>query len=292
MAKLADLISILCKKTGVDPTEINKVIDGSEALKAAELPEEAVRAFDQRLMTVEQAKNNPELKSHFKATFFSTLDEKINGFFSEYQVDDETKAAILTDPSSFNRISGLFKSIREAETKKAAAASGNKQAHLDEIANLRKQVLEVTEKSKAEIAKKDTEYGEKMRNMLIRGHFGGYNYSDAFPKDVSVETALNLFNQRLAKEGAKAIMNGTGVKLVLEKDPDLPFTINNQEVTFSEMADKVVGENRMLKVKDDTPPAGSGQTNYTPPQRGADPNRIASQTLLAEVEAGFKDLKQ
>ena len=279
MASVAELINSLCKKANVNPEEFQKVVEANEALKTIQVPDQTKNLLENSLLTVDQAKQNADVKKHFKGTLLSTIDDKINEAIDEAELTDELKTEILGETSSYERIKKLGKAIKQLEAQKITAVSGDKKALADQISSLNNAIVNERKKFEAQLASKDSEYQSALKDMTIQQHLANYTYTDAFPKPVALETALSLLRKQMIADGAEAVLHNGQIKLVSAKDKDLPFSINNEEVGFDSYTAKLVADNKLLKTNpgNGTP---SPQQHNTYQPNPADPNAAQKANAL------------
>ena len=85
-----------------------------------------------------------------------------------------------------------------------------------------------------------------------------YNYALDVSKSVNIKTASALLNEELTKRGVHLINDegNLALKQQLEGGEYTKYIVENQEMTPTGLADKVLADHKLLKVTEtDTPPA-------------------------------------
>ncbi len=269
MKKLGELLNEAAVKAGIPADH-----PGLKQLQALtmDVDDTITTAFD-GLMSLEGAKMNGKLKSHFIANFADGLDKNILEKAKEYGLSDEVIAEIKAEHSTVKRANILLEKAT---------------AHIKETASKGKKGDEDTEKYKEAIKKltddiskiskdyelkeKDLKTGFESERLManIENAFNKYKWSDSFPKEVRSDLAKLSLNKELNEIGAKVVRDEKGVmKLVQIKNPELDYLDSkNQSITFEALADRIMANNKYIAVNDPgNPDPGQGK----PPVPGNDP---------------------
>src|SRR5690348_12774054 len=130
MAKLKDFLTALAKKAGFD-TESESAKAFFTALADADVPDDVHKGIDNSLISLTEAKNNyPELKNHYTKQALDGMDKVFLTLIDDFQLDDQTKAEILAEKSTYKRGPLLTRRIVELERKKAATTGGKDKAEI------------------------------------------------------------------------------------------------------------------------------------------------------------------
>lgn len=266
MPNIVDFITSQFKKSGTVLTaEMNEMLNNPELTKI-NLDDNLVKQHNEKLMTLDVAKANPILKQHFKAESLDPLDKGIETLLSEYGIlegSPELATAIRNEKSTYERIPMLAKAIKELESKKATATVGDKKVLNEEIDRLNKEVVSVKASFKADIDRIIAENKAKEKDWNISGSLAAYNYSDDKYADKSeaIDLAKIKLSKQLNIDGAQVLLDQYGnLVLVSSADPSLPFTKENQKVSYKEYIDKLVADNKMIKTSD----SGNGGNQSNP----------------------------
>jgi hypothetical protein len=283
---LAEYIQAISERIGIDNAdEALKSVVTNPALSQINVPGNIVSATNSKLMTEDEAKYNPTVKKHFTGTALNTIDTKIKDVLDEYNFDDETKTAILTETSTYNRIPLLAKAIADAREKAISATGGEKKALLDKVQELQQALNNERDSRKQDMDKVNSQWQSQLTDKELYSIFNGYDYALDLDKDVTVTTARNLWEKKLRDKGGKYVYTQDGLKLVSAEHPDLPFTIDNKPVELRSFTDNVLAEAKMLRVKHEAPMAQGPVPTPLPVNKPVAP---AAKTQTSKALADFK----
>lgn len=287
MASITESFQKIFSKAGVDAADFLKTLEGNEAIKGITVPDDLISKADQALMTLDGAKQNIQLKNHFKAIDLSPVDKQIEEVLDEFQVEPEDRQHVLTAENSYKRIKSLASKLVELEGRKSKAATGDKKALTDEISKLNAQIVQERTKYQSEMNELKKNNDSILLNMAIENVLNGYTYTDTISTDAARAAAKDLLFKQFTKDKAKPLLRDGQIKLVNTADETLAYMVNNQEVDFKPYTDKVVGDNKLLKVSG-TPTAPiditRDRTNGAPPERNKR-DLVAGKTAITGIDA-------
>ena len=241
------------------------------------------------LITLEAAKNNPDLLKHFNATIFNGMDAKILALATEDGDLSTTDLADLkAEKNSYEKLRLLKQKVKTA-TEGKHTNPADKQLLLDEIKQLTKQVADTQAAAQTEIEKAQQQFEHRLTDYAVDSLLSTQPYANAdIPTEVNVMTAKNLITKVLADKHAILKRDSDG-KLVLKnaENPELDFIENNNKVTFSDLAISTLANNKLLKVSD--PAAGKTPVFKTPTRTPAD-NTVKGPDYSRSVDANAKHL--
>lgn len=272
--KIGDFLNNLSKKANV-PAEIMKDVLSNPALASIELNDAFTEAVDASLMNEEQAKFNPNLKTHFTGTVHKTLSNLIDPFVNEIE-DDEFKTSFLAEANDFKKIPSLIAKMKELSEAKVKAASTGKAKDVEEVTRqynelqtLRKQEQD---KFNADLENERQGFTSKLKDMSLSSMLSSYKYSNSIPADVVTIVAREKLNSTLVAKGAALVYDAASnsLKLVNATDTSLPYRENHNDVTLKDFANRTFAENKLLEVTGATSPATprTPQTLATPQGNG------------------------
>lgn len=251
----------LATKAGVD---IQNEALGKLLAIQDEIPDEVALQFKSGLMTVEDAKQHPELSKYFKSQTLDPIDNELKRLIEELEIPDEVKAEIFAEKSTYKRVPTLLKRVKELEAKKADANKNSDKAALQqEIDNLNKQIKAINTEKESAVESIRKEFAAKELEREVTGLFKGKKYAlKDLPEDVNITAAKALLQRQLESKGAQFVMTENGLKLVRKDNPELEYREHNDPVNPNDFVTKLLAENKMLEVT--APPVnGSGQTIQT-----------------------------
>jgi hypothetical protein len=252
----ADFISNQFKKAGVEPSAEMKEVLGNPELTKINLDDKQVKDMNEKLMTLDVAKQSPVLKAHFRQESLAPIDTEIHEkYLTEYGIADDVDLsnAIKNEKNTYEKIQLLVKAVKNLHEKKATAQVGDKKHLTDKIDELNNSILTLKEQFKNEKSNILKDSANKELNWNIRGKFSGYNYSDQYDKADAMELAMINLTRQLQADNAKVILAPDGqLKLVQAIDESLDFTRENQKVSFDDYAAKLVTDKKLIKTNEPT----------------------------------------
>lgn len=286
---LAEFIQELSERVQIDAADEQlKALVMNPALSNVQVPSNVAASVQQRLMTENEAKINPVVKKHFTGTALSTVDSKIKDLLDEFSFDEETKASILTEQSTYNRIPMLAKAIADAKDRSITATGGEKKALVDKINELQNLLNAEKEARKSDINNVNSQWESKLTEKELYAMFSGYNYALDLDKDVTISTAKGLWEKKLKERGGKYVFTNDGLKLVNAEAPDLPFTIDNKTVDVKSFTENVLAEAKLLKVQGQAPATPTQTPTPTPTAQVSKPTAPAAKSAISKALADFR----
>ena len=286
---LAEFIQELSERVQIDAADEQlKALVMNPALSNVQVPSNVAASVQQRLMTENEAKINPVVKKHFTGTALSTVDSKIKDLLDEFSFDEETKASILTEQSTYNRIPMLAKAIADTKDRSITATGGEKKALVDKINELQNLLNAEKEARKADINNVNSQWESKLTDKELYAMFSGYNYALDLDKDITISTARGLWEKKLKEKGGKYQFTNDGLKLVNAEAPDLPFTIDNKTVDVKSFTENVLAEAKLLKVQGQAPATPTQTPTPTPTAQVSKPTAPAAKSAISKALADFR----
>ena len=286
-----EFLNTHASKAGIkaDNAELVKFLSIKE-IATAEIPDTLVSSFNS-LMTLDGAKNNPEVMKSIKAELYNGVDSEMNKAYAELGLDDATKQELLLEKNTNARITKSLKKIADLERAKAAAPKGEKAALEAEIATLNDTLKTIkTEHSNA--LKKMTE--DNANNLLsydLKNQLAGFNYAfpKEMPKNLQVETALLTINSNLQAKDAKFLRDETGaLKLVrLSTGAEYFDTTTNTKVDAKAFIESTLAQNKLLAVTNPDPNPNPNPT----PVPNPNPAPRNNKSFDEKVQQSLNDLK-
>lgn len=248
---LGEYLHALATKAGMNPDDdvLKNFLMHGELVKI-EIPEEITKGIDSKLISIADAKNNhPEIKPHYTQQSLMTIDKTIEKLLEELGLDDNLRAEVLSETSTYKRVPKLVEKVRELEISKAAASKGDKaqiQAQIDELhAKIR------TEKDRAD--KAEQSFKDELRNYKINNKrqslFGAYKtiYDDLDP-EVKATTINALLLKRLQEDNADITFDENENLVLLKKDgTNFYDTDNNKQVNPQQYIEQLLSKSKILK---------------------------------------------
>jgi hypothetical protein len=252
-------------------------------LQNIDLADEVANAINNSLMTIDSAKNNPLLKSHFYALALGSADAEIMKTVELLNLGEDFKNEISGVQNTYDKQRKLASKVQEAiEALKAAKGNGNEkdiEKYTKKINDLNLQISQLKEttvpKSELDVLKQTHE--KQLTDYAFGNLLNSFNFAD---KGLSREDMLLVAKSKIEKAlDGKAVLtreNNT-LKLKNANDPALDYYDDSQKtVSFSDFAGKILADNKMLAVS-------GGKPNNTITQPNGGGNELDTSRYDASV---------
>lgn len=270
--KLGTLISSLAVKAGIDANSPALIDLLSKAeLSNTEIADEIGNALDTSLISLEAAKHNPALKSHYFAQALNGIDAEAGRIMDEYGFEEDLKAEVLSEKGTPKRISALAAKIKALEEKKAGAANKDKPDLTAKINDMQREKADLAKAMDAKIAEIQATHQSEMTGFAVKNILAAKKYAaEHLPTDVNITTADVVLNRELATQGAKIVRENGALKLVSAQDSQMDFyDKSNNRLTVEQFIDGVLAQNKLLAANGAAAIPVGGQPN---PQQHALPH--------------------
>jgi len=129
MANLGEFLNALFLNAGVevDNDTLKKIVTTTAT---SEIDQALVDKFNQSYLTINSAKNNPELKKHFYAVAMNGLDTELDNTMLELGLTDDVVNEIKAEKSSFKKAALLAKKVKSLEVEKSSTGSKTEKAEI------------------------------------------------------------------------------------------------------------------------------------------------------------------
>jgi hypothetical protein len=249
--KLGDFLNSLAAKAGIDPAH-KALVDflSRQEIANIDLSPELTSAIDANLMTLDAAKNNPIVKSHFFANALNGIDTEILNALPEFGFGEDVINEFKNEKNTNSKLRNLVAKVKEAQKNhKDADTSVDKKKYAEEINSLNQKIAGLTDGHTAELNNVKKQHLQEITDMQLNTLLAGKNYANKeLPAEVNSTVARTLLNSSLQSKGAKLVnVNG---KLVLKRvdDETLDFMDNHKPVTLDGFIDTVLADNKLLAV--------------------------------------------
>jgi hypothetical protein len=275
MINAADFINNLATNAGIaaDNSDLKTLLSDAR-LSAINIPDAVVGGIQSAHLTIESAKANPDLIKYFRATNLDPLDKTVFSTLAELGIDEADFADLKSEKSTYNKVALAIKkvsSLKEAAAKANAEGSTGKAAEYEkQVLALNAQISQIKDAFNTEKSELVKSYDNKYKSRILNEILLGYEYASEQPKEVQLELANILLNKHLSQNKWETRLDNDNISLVTSEGTKV-FD-NNKEVTIKALADKIVSENKLIKVNapqtpGKTPPTAQGQ--FTPPAQGS-----------------------
>jgi hypothetical protein len=250
MSTIAELLQSIATNSGIDTDDLKlKELVMNPALNV-NVPDDIANKIQSSLMTEDQAKTNPNIKKYFTALSLNPVDSTINEILATYSdLGDDVKSRFVNEKNSYTKIKMLVDTLKEIESKKQTATGGEKSKLVDQIAALNAEIVKVKAEQNDIVSQTEQRYINKMSDIALTSHLRSYTYGTGLADDVNIIAAKTLINEALQNKKASVKLNDAGkFELYSTDDPSLPYTENHKPVEFKTFTDKILADNKLLKV--------------------------------------------
>jgi hypothetical protein len=239
--KFNEAFSDLAKSAGLDLTkpEFAPIL-----AIASEIPD------DKAVMTLEVAKQHPEVIKHWKANFFNGVDTKINELASEYAFEPTEMEALKQEKDSYKRMK-LLTQFTKAKTEKGfeGLSKTDKAQLVKEIEKLNADIVAVKEAAKKEVAESKAKIDDEITNYAFESSLRGRPYAlKEIPEEININTSKGLIEKYMREKGAKLVRVGNELKLKNATTPDVDYIEDNKPVQYGELVNKILANNKLIAV--------------------------------------------
>lgn len=291
--KLKDFVTKLAKKAGYDTAS-----DGAkaflESLNDVEVPEDVEKGIDNSLISLTEAKNNfPELKNHYTKQALDGMDKEFMTLIEDFQVDEPTKAEILSEKSTYKRGPLLMRKIVELDRKKNQSNSGkDKQEIQRQIDELQAQLK--TTKESWENDRKSFE-NQRLQDRINNKKNVFFSGVKTIHDELDPETRYTILDSQIQKElqdrQAKFALDEQGNVVLMRNDGTNFFGENHQQVKPLQFIEQVLAKNKQLKVSDSSNGANGTTTKVTQPSGSGGDGKKDSPSQSAAINRNLQALQ-
>lgn len=252
--KLGDFLNTLAQKSNITidfATLANVKLD---ELNKIEIDDTVTSKFDSSLMSLDGAKNNPDVLNHFKPIILKAVDNKFAIMAEKFGLGEDFTNEKNTYKKTELLESKIEAKFAELEAQKGKGGNAEKEQLLTkQIGELQTQLNTLTENSKTEVDSVRGKYENEITEMFIKNELAGKKFATKdLPIEINTQIARSLIDAKLKESGAKLIRVDGKLKLVQEALPDMDFYQDNKPVSFSDFTNKVLADNKLLEVSNQT----------------------------------------
>jgi hypothetical protein len=242
---LGEHLTATFNKAGIE-NDNPALIELIKKVATVEIQDELVTKFNTSYLTVEAAKNNPEIKKHFYAPALNGVDSEIKNLLTELELDDETKTLVEAEKSTYKRIPLLVKKVIELEAKKGSAKSGEKTELQTQINTLKQQIADKEKEKELAFKQKDSEYNEKLTGFVMQNELAGFKYASDLAKDENfLMPRTKIANELKDKKLRVSLVDN---KLKLETEDGTDYYEGSTKVDFKSFTEKTLAHHKLLEI--------------------------------------------
>lgn len=279
MLKLADVLKSIALQSGVSETEFKSVLD-NPALASIEVDDIVSTKLTAQRLSMDAAKNNPDLKKHFTALALNGIDAGLERLATEHGLTPEDIIELKGLESTSKRMDSLTSKIKTLEAAKSTKGADTEKL-TKQIEALNADILKERNDKIAELKAKDDSLETERTDWTANGILSNFEYATNVDKDINVTVAKALINKELQSKGLKLTRKDNVLSLLTAEGTE--YFENNAKVGYQDFATKVVANAKLLKASNSTPAKTPAQqrTQGTNTGNGFD----NADAVIAELEA-------
>lgn len=294
---LREVITALAEKAKINMTS-EQFVGAMSApdLDRLTIPDEVFSGIDNGLIDMASAKNHPDIKNHFFAQAYDGLDKEINGTMDELKLPDDIRNELKSEKSSTKRAALLARKAIAVEAKKHANGNVDKEKYAKEIADLNDSIRQLKE---ADAAKDETfkkQLRDKDMSYAMKNLMSSYNNTihEHLPSQVKAQIIEAQLAVALKENNANWGLDDNGNITLMRADGNPVYSPNNTPMNPKAFIDKVLADNKQLKINDQqAPAAGATQQRFQPSgQQQVIPGRAVNSTVTNRNNQRIAELEQ
>lgn len=279
MLKLAEVLKSIALQSGVSETEFKSILD-NPALASIEVDDAVSTKLVAPRLSMDAAKNNPDLKKHFTALALNGIDAGLERLATDNGLSVEEITELKGLESTAKRIETITSKIKTLE-----AAKSNKGADTEkltkEIETLNANILTERNNTIAKLQEKDNSLEVERINWTLDTMLSNFDYSTPVDKEINVTLGKSLFNKSISEKGLKVVRKDNALSLQTAEGTE--YFDNNVKVGINDYMTKVLANAKVLKASNSTPAVKTPQQRTSTTQTG---NGFANaDAVIAELEA-------
>jgi hypothetical protein len=252
-----------------------------------DVSDDLIGKFNENYLSIEAAKHNPKLKSHYFAQSLNGLDAELKTLADEEEIPAEVYDEIVkqTEKASTKRVGLLVKKIKELEGKKSKSPAETKEL-ANQINALKQQLADKDKEKDVFVKQKETEYNNKIASYAKLQKLAGFKYASDLAKEDNYLLPMTKLNKALAEKKLKVTLDNDNLKLETEDGTD--HYEGSTKIDFQSFTEKVLAQHNLLEVSNKSP-----QTQIkTPVTQSLNPLKVTGSALydkmIQEAEAQSK----
>jgi hypothetical protein len=261
MKKAGEFIKSLLDKAGFD-TNSKSFIDllSKSEFSNTDIPDEISETISTKLITTEQAKNDPVIKSHFTAMALDPFNTNVEKWLKDNGIEDAEIKEITADKSTYKKVEKAIEKIKEAKEKAAKSGSGKDIQEYQQKLNALTQQIAGFEKEKADavnevVNRYETQIFDQEVNSILRSK----PLPGTLAPDIELTVARQLIEKSLAEKNARAKKIDGKIRIVSKDDENIfIFGKDGKELSFDSLTEQTLADNKFLKVSTPQTPANNG----------------------------------
>jgi len=247
---LRDFLNHQGKRAGLGDDSDFAMMLSASSLGEIEIPEPIAQKFESNLLTLDIAKNNLDLKTHFIRNYMMGYDEELVALAKNSPLPGEAIEEIKQTKNSGDKVKLAFKHLNDLVDKAGKNSSkGQSEEYVAKIAEAQAKLDEAVKKSQSDIASIESKYVGRMQDLWEKAQLAGIAWNDSIPESARVPAYKAVISDKLNSIGGKVLFDPetNNARIVNSKDDSLPLVVNGKEFGYSDLQALVLQEHKLLK---------------------------------------------
>lgn len=248
--KLGDFLNNLARKCNKENDPALIAILSNSELANRDVSDDFANALDRELMSLDGAKNNALLRTHFTAQALNGVDTELLNLANELELGDEVVNSFKSEKNTYNKFRSLKDIVRSLKEKSAKEGDSTKKAEYEkQIVELHAKIAQKEDESKAMLEEERKTHQQEITEFLVHSSLMGKPYANKeLPQDVQLTLAKTILDNALLKTGAVIVRDGKSLKLKQKENPDMDYLENHKPVSFDDFLNKTLADSKLLAV--------------------------------------------
>lgn len=255
--KIKDVIKSIASQSGVSETEIKTLLDNT-TLDSIEIEDAVSTKLVAPRLSLEAAKNNPDLKKHFTALALNGIDAELERTATEHGLTAEEISELKALESTSKRVSAITKKVQALEAAKVGKGTADTEKLNKQIEDLNNQIVSERNSKVSELAAKDASLENERIDWTLNSMLSNHEYATPVDKEINILTAKTLINKSIQEKGLKIVRENNN--LVLKTSEGTEYFDNNVKVGVQDFTTKVLANAKLLKASNSTTTKSTTQT--------------------------------
>lgn len=289
------------KRAGLTDDSDFAMLLSASALGELEIPESVAQKFESNLLTMDIAKNNLDLKTHFIRNYMMGYDEELVALAKNSPLSGDAIEEIKQTKNSGDKVKLAFKHLNDLVEK--AGKSNNKaqsEEYVAKIAEAQAKYDEAVRKAQSDVAAVESKYVSRMQDLWEKAQLAGIQWNDNIPESARVPAYKAVIGEKLNALGGKVVFDpeANQARIVNAKDESLPLVVSGKEFGYNDLQALVLQENKLLKDPGqgggNPTPASFGTPNFSPASvSGGTPQKLPTYltSALADIAKTAKSVE-
>lgn len=257
--KLGDFLNNLARKCNKEADPALIAILSNAELANRDVADDFANAIDRELMSLDGAKNNPLLRTHFASQALNGIDTELLNLATEMELGDDVINQFKTEKNTYNKLRSLKDTIKGIRDKKAGESDPGKKADYErQIQELNAKIASEIDANKAKVQDLDNRHQQEITDYMVKYSLIGKSYANKdLPQNVQITLADTLLKGALNKSGAVLVRDGESLKLKQKDNTDMDYLENHKAVSYDDFVNKVLADNKLLAVSGGNTPSNN-----------------------------------